>query len=349
MNVYHKIVQAITLLLACNLVAEVSCVESNTIIQLEKSLKENLKNFQCDYSYTSKILPGWEKTRPRKEFKPIIDKNGFNENMKVSLKFNNEKCLILDKHINKSNKDLIHEYHYDGQMQWSKRSNIEYVEISGDHPILPPLYNKIIYNFNTSIGFYCNLNTTSSLTDLINDKDNQIKMILEKNLLKLEISRPLINTNKNIYSLYKFEFQLSPDIHLNWYEFSHEYRKDNYQYQFHPSLRIDYSNYISIQPDMAQMPTNIKLTEYKEDYNKLSSIKNMEDYISSDKNDLMIAVRKVEIIVDNIKINPPFSPGEIEFSYPPGTKVFDHFAHRSYIVGDTLEELRKKVEPSSTP
>jgi hypothetical protein len=75
----------------------------------------------------------------------------------------------------------------------------------------------------------------------------------------------------------------------------------------------------------------------------------VEEFIALDKNSERVPIARTVVVLKSFDLNPKFERGEIDFWFPPGTEVWDGFAKRVYLMGDTLEMLREKVAPAKAP
>jgi hypothetical protein len=188
-----------------------------------------------------------------------------------------------------------------------------------------------------------------TLQQLITTQGNEVEIVRKPmGMIELLIIKPIPKGRfPEVSNLYTFIISTSPDFLIYSYSWGRIYKKGNIEHVFNPDFQISYSDFRKISPGRPKIPWRIEYTSFSLKYQEIP--KNIEEWIKLDQNGDNVAIAWELITVNSFSENPTFAPGEIAFNYPAGTHVFDQFAHRSYIIGDTLEILRKKIEPPAKP
>ena len=323
-------------------------LDKNTLIEISKGLMQTLQTFECNYTYSTKILEGWDTAIGQSHH--AFNKDGFNEVKSILYKRSNNAFYIKSENIfDKNKKDQITEKHTDGQLFWESRNGSSDIVINNQEPHFPLLYDNMLKVFPFDPYEYSSATPKeNTLQQLINNVNNEVRFFSKQNgFVEVQIIEPSKHTFPGVKLLHKLVIELIPDVKIKSYSFGAIFLQGNREYLFHPQFEVLYSDYHSQAVGMPKLPKKIEITEFVGKDHTI--VKNVEELIDRDKSSNDVPVKTSVITLVDFNKNPSFSTGEIAFDYPPGTHVFDQFAHRSYIIGDTLESLRKKIEPPEKP
>ena len=325
-------------------------IDKNTIIEYIKSINQTLQCFECTYVYSLKILPGWYKIINEDSNKPISNKDGYNELRTIIYKRSMDSWYLKNENHFDEEHVSFFEYHCNGSLFWQTSTNDKGVQILKSIPNVPLLYDRLLKSFPNRLDSYYRLDKSEiTLVDLLNNKENNIEILSEGNGL---INIRIIEHNPRqqfpgMKLLHNIVINVVPDLQLKSYSFGGIYKQGNKEYIFTPVMNVKFSDYQSTSDGAPKIPWNIQITVYGEQSNSIP--KSVDDVIYNDRYGGTIPIQISTLSVQSFNCKPIFSNNDISFNYPPGTSVFDQFAHRSYRIGDTLEALRKKIDPTPKP
>ena len=322
-------------------------VSKEILIHFSQAIEETFQKFECSYNQYTVVLPGFKETDPEAP-NCRVNSEGYENVSKIYYKKSGIAFYLMNEDLFDIKSPAIIEKHSDGKVFWTSKPGENGVALCSHSLYLPPLYSDLIVNYERGSSYYSNFNLNDTLQQLLTARGSEVKILPKSDgMLELRIMQPVPKPRfAGLCKLYDFIISTTPSFSIYSYSYGSMYLQGNKEYIFKPEFQVSFSDFRKLSPRMPRIPWRIEYTSFS---CKQDPANTLEDRIKLEQSDAIVPIDWGLITVNSFNLNPTFTRGEITFNYPPGTHVYDQFAHRSYIIGDTLEALRKVVEPTNTP
>jgi hypothetical protein len=310
-------------------------------------------SFYCRYSVRFFILPGfseWQRSvAPPGSVveEPLVDKDGVNRSYEIELKKSGGKFFARVADVAGASTSAVSEYHFDGRMFWSYSETGRYATILSSPPNIPVFFDDLLLRFPNSQGDYSEFMKPSlvALHDLLGGDGREVTM---KDLPSGDLELRIVEENPKhpfpgMGLLRRFVFAREPDFGLTDYSFAGHYSGEDRKHDFQPLVSVNFSEFRSVAGMQVRIPHRIEVVDTRSA--GTSGIQSAEELVSHDRTHTRIPITRMIVELEEIVFDPSFERGELDFYFPPGTEIWDMYANRVYLIGDTLEILREEIAP----